>query len=71
MLVLKFGGTSVGSPENIQKVITIVSETSKKERTVVVVSAFGGITDQLLKAGVLASEKDESFREVFETITIR
>lgn len=71
MLVLKFGGTSVGSPENIQKVITIVSETSKKERTVVVVSAFGGITDQLLKAGVLASEKDESFREVFETITSR
>ena len=49
MQVLKFGGTSVANAENISKVVAIVKETIKKGKTVVVVSALGGITDLLLK----------------------
>mgnify|MGYP000580599181 CR=1 FL=1 len=50
MKVLKFGGTSVGSAKNIQKVIEIVKNESLSENVSVVVSAIGGITDRLLAA---------------------
>ena len=47
MKVLKFGGTSVGSAENIRKVKEIVK--SQNDDVIVVVSALGGITDKILK----------------------
>lgn len=50
--VLKFGGTSVGSGERIQRVAAIVASTYREESDpfpVVVVSAMSGITDQLLR----------------------
>ncbi len=46
MKVLKFGGTSVGSVENLRKVKEIIDR--QKDDVVVVVSAFGGITDKIL-----------------------
>ena len=55
MQVLKFGGTSVANAENISKVVAIVKETVKKDKTIVVVSALGGITDLLLNAAASAS----------------
>lgn len=45
MLIVKFGGTSVGSVENIKKVKNILVQ--KNEPFVVVVSAFSGVTNQL------------------------
>ena len=63
MQVLKFGGSSVANAENINKVISIVRKTSKKDKTVLVVSAFGGITDKLIKAATLASCGVEAYRE--------
>ena len=45
MKVLKFGGTSVANNTSINKVIEIVSKQSDK--SVVVVSALGGVTDLL------------------------
>ena len=48
MQVLKFGGTSVANAENINKVVSIVSGRLKKDKTIVVVSALGGVTDLLL-----------------------
>ena len=47
MKVLKFGGTSVGSVESIQNVKRIVE--GEREQVIVVVSALGGITDQLIR----------------------
>ncbi len=46
MKVLKFGGTSVGSIENLRRVKDIVSEVD--DDVIVVVSALGGITDKVL-----------------------
>ena len=63
MQVLKFGGTSVANAENISKVVDIVKETIKKDKTIVVVSALGGITDLLLNAAASASSGDETFKE--------
>ncbi len=68
MKVLKFGGTSVGSAENITKVTSILETYSKNDRIICVVSAVGGITDKLLKAGALAQNKDESYLIEFKEI---
>ena len=53
MKVLKFGGTSVGTAENIRKVKSIVE--SQNVDVIVVVSALGGITDKILNAARKAS----------------
>jgi len=45
--VLKFGGTSVGTPENIKRVADIVSDPDVR---LVVLSAMSGTTDLLVKA---------------------
>lgn len=68
MQVLKFGGSSVGNSQNIKRVIGILSEYSKRDKVICVVSAVGGITDKLLKCGQYALEKNESYLEVFEDI---
>ena len=45
MKVLKFGGSSVGTPERIQSVKQIAER--EKGPVLIVVSALHGITDQL------------------------
>lgn len=69
MKVLKFGGTSVGSSKNINKVISILETYAKNGKVACVVSAVGGITDKLLLAGKQAQAKDTSFKDTLETIT--
>ncbi len=68
MKVLKFGGTSVGSSKNINKVISILESYAKDSKVVCVVSAVGGITDKLLLAGRQAQHKDEAFKATFTAI---
>lgn len=68
MNVLKFGGTSVGSTENIKKVKQILDNYSKEDSLICVVSAVGGITDKLLKAGELAQNKNESYLAEYKLI---
>ncbi len=53
MKVLKFGGSSVANSQSIQQVLEIVKQTSKRDKTIVVVSAFGKTTDRLLKTAHL------------------
>jgi len=71
MQVLKFGGTSVANAENIRKVISIVSAAKEKDKTVVIVSALGGVTDLLLSASSLAAEGDETYKEKLAVIEQR
>lgn len=54
MKVLKFGGTSVGTVESLKSVKQIVEE--NEEQVIVVVSALGGITDQLITTAKLAAQ---------------
>ncbi len=61
MKILKFGGSSVGTPESICKVKEIVS--SRQEPSIVVVSALGGVTDQLIRTSRLAERGDTAFRD--------
>lgn len=68
MQVLKFGGSSVGSAEAIAKVIAIVTESIKKEPTIVVVSAMSGVTDQLLMLAQSASQGNEAYKTIIQNI---
>jgi bifunctional aspartokinase / homoserine dehydrogenase 1 len=65
MKVLKFGGSSVATSENINKVISIVKESSYKNEVAVVVSALGGVTDLLLEAGFLACAGNDTYKNKF------
>ena len=50
LIVQKYGGTSVGSPERICKAARRILETQRKGcRVVAVISAMAGVTDQLIK----------------------
>lgn len=69
MKVLKFGGTSVGSVESILNVKKIVE--SQQEPVIVVVSALGGITDQLIKTSRMAVEGDSTYQKSFWEIAER
>jgi aspartokinase/homoserine dehydrogenase 1 len=71
MRVLKFGGSSVASAENINKIISIIEPRLEKEKLIVVVSALGGVTDALLNSVILASEGKEAFREELKKIENR
>ena len=56
-LVLKFGGTSVGSIEKIKNVANIIKEEfSKGREIIVIVSAMSGVTNDLKKKSNLISE---------------
>ncbi|WP_282148074.1 bifunctional aspartate kinase/homoserine dehydrogenase I [Algibacter lectus] len=68
MKVLKFGGTSVGSSENINRVISILENHGKTDAVVCVVSAVGGITDKLLLTGKQAQNKDISYKDTLNLI---
>lgn len=71
MQVLKFGGTSVANAENINKVTSIVQKKLNQGKTIVVVSALGGITDLLLKCGTLAAKGDPAYKQLLQDITQR
>ena len=56
-LILKFGGTSVGTPEAMQQAARVISQTRTQHGPVVVVtSALSGVTDRLLAATRAAAQ---------------
>ena len=59
LVVMKFGGTSVGSAEALRKVVEITQSAKKEWKHVVIVaSAFSGNTNSLLKIAELAKKGD-------------
>src|SRR3984885_12717177 len=60
LLVMKFGGTSMGSPERIRVAAQICTEQKAKRPVVAVVSAMSGVTDLLLGTLRHAEADDEA-----------
>jgi aspartokinase/homoserine dehydrogenase 1 len=69
MKVMKFGGTSVGSAESILSVKKIVE--ASEEPVVVVVSALGGITDQLLNTSRQALAGEPRYIDAYNAMVSR
>ena len=64
MKVLKFGGSSINSPDDIQRVRQIIE--SQTEQVIIVVSAFHGITDLLLELSRQAAHRNRTFFRLFQ-----
>ncbi|MFN8145013.1 MAG: bifunctional aspartate kinase/homoserine dehydrogenase I [Bacteroidia bacterium] len=72
MIVLKFGGTSVATAKRIEGIAGIISGLKKKQSKIAVVcSAFGGVTDELIRMSRLAAAQDEEYIETFNKIRHR
>jgi aspartokinase len=58
-LVMKFGGTSVGTPESMAQTAAIVkTQRTSTPRVVAVTSALSGVTDLLLNSATAATRGD-------------
>ena len=62
MKVLKFGGTSVGSPENMRAVMDLVTDGEKK---IVVLSAMSGTTNALVEISNYLHKKNKDTARIF------
>ena len=75
--VLKFGGTSVGSPERIKNLVNIIQKSragishETPHYIILVVSAFSGVTDQLIELGKSASLGSEDYKISFKALKER
>lgn len=61
-IIMKFGGTSVGKPERMKKIATLVSATPGKK--IVVLSALSGTTNTLVAIGEALLKKDAAKAEL-------
>lgn len=62
MKVLKFGGTSVGSPDNMRAVMDLVTDGEKK---IVVLSAMSGTTNALVEISNYLHKKNKDTARIF------
>ncbi|MGM1055787.1 MAG: bifunctional aspartate kinase/homoserine dehydrogenase I [Bacteroidota bacterium] len=66
MNILKFGGSSVATPERIKLVAACIQKHLKEDTTIAVFSAFGGVTDDLILMALLASREDLTYKEILQ-----
>jgi aspartate kinase len=67
-IVMKFGGSSVATGENIRHVSRIVAQHAKNDcRIAVVVSALAGVTNSLVEVAEQAKRSDEKHIQAFTT----
>ena len=71
MIIIKFGGTSLANDTNILRVRDIIISKKDDYPLIAVVSAIGGITDQLKEAGEIASEGNAEYKKVISAIERR
>jgi bifunctional aspartokinase / homoserine dehydrogenase 1 len=69
--VIKFGGSSLATPAAVRQAGAIVLEARRREPVIVVVSAFQGVTNQLLDCARLAERGDTAYERLFEEIARR
>jgi aspartokinase/homoserine dehydrogenase 1 len=71
MRVLKFGGSSLATPARIRDVARIVLDKQRSEPVVVVVSAFQGVTNQLVECARMAERGDVKYERLLQDIARR
>lgn len=72
MKVLKFGGTSVGKPENLKTIFQIVAKEIQSGTDVITVfSALSKVTDQLTEMSRLAAKRDVAYKTVYDDLRNR
>jgi len=69
--VLKFGGSSLATPQRIRDVGRIVADALTGPPVMVVVSAFQGVTNQLLECARLAERRSPEYEALCDQIAAR
>lgn len=64
MIIMKFGGTSVGSAEAIRRTAQIITDARAAQPVVVVVSALSGITNRLIETANRACDRSRPTAEL-------
>ncbi len=67
MKILKFGGSSIGHKNGFEQILKIAQQES--ENCIIVVSACGKTTDNLLKTAMLAEKQNTMYKTVLEDIS--
>lgn len=70
MKVLKFGGSSIATPERIKSVLNIIKSYLPSE-VALVFSAYGGVTDQLIHVSRLALSGDVEYKTILQQLEDR
>ena len=71
-LVIKYGGTSISTPKHIKDIAKHIHTLSKQNKILVVCSAIGGITDELLeKHQLIIKGKNAQAKQLTEKIIQR
>lgn len=68
LTVMKFGGTSLGSPERLARVVELIADERSRRTVAIVVSAMGDTTDILLEAADAAAAG--RFEEASERVDV-
>jgi aspartokinase/homoserine dehydrogenase 1 len=75
LIVMKFGGTSVGDAQRFRQCADIIRDAARRDRVVVVVSAVAGVTDLIFKTLEAAKHGDSAVTEAnvkkFEAVHYR
>jgi len=71
MKVLKFGGTSVGTIEALHILKQIVDDAKQQSSLIIVVSALGGVTDQLIRTAHMAEQGNTAWEQEYEQMLQR
>ena len=71
MKVLKFGGSSLGTPRRVREVGQIVLSEARRGPVIVVVSAFQGVTNDLLECARLAEKGTADYEPAWRKIAAR
>jgi aspartokinase/homoserine dehydrogenase 1 len=70
MKVMKFGGSSIGTPERAKNVINIIKKVASNNTNVaVVLSAFGKSTDRLVEMSRTAGKGNAQYTETLQTFS--
>jgi len=69
MKILKFGGSSLDTPQRVTNAIKIIGDSHRINKQIaVVLSALGAVTDQLIELSSAASKGQEHYHELFEKL---
>jgi len=71
MKILKFGGSSLATPATVRAAAAIIRNARAGGPVVVVVSAFHGVTNQLIACARLAEQGDDAYLDAFDAIARR
>jgi len=69
--IIKFGGTSVANADRIRRAVSIVAERKREHDVAVVVSAFSGVTNDLISMSEMAATGNGAFVTHFSQLRER